>query len=112
VRILFDQGTPVPLRQFLSPHDVETVFERDWHRLKNGELLEVAESHAFSVFITTDQHLREQQALGDRNLAIVVLLTTDWGIIRDHTDRVSAALANLSKGAYVEVAFPGRDTGR
>ena len=84
MRILFDQGTPVPLRRFLTPHEIETVFERGWNRLKNGELLEVAEKNAFSAFITTDQHLRDQQKVSGRKIAIVVLLTTDWGLIRRH----------------------------
>jgi hypothetical protein len=38
VRILFDQGIPVPLRQSLARHQVTTACERDRSRLKNGEL--------------------------------------------------------------------------
>jgi len=37
VKILFDQGTPVPLRRSLPDHDVVTAFERGWQALKNGE---------------------------------------------------------------------------
>ncbi len=43
MRILFDQGTPVPLRQHLNRHVVDTAFERGWSALSNGELLDVAE---------------------------------------------------------------------
>jgi hypothetical protein len=39
VRILFDQGSPAPLRESLRKHDVSTAFERGWSTLKNGELL-------------------------------------------------------------------------
>ncbi|HTQ36907.1 MAG TPA: hypothetical protein VMH77_07710 [Steroidobacteraceae bacterium] len=39
MRILFDQGTPVPLRALLTIHDVATVYELGWSRLNNGELL-------------------------------------------------------------------------
>jgi hypothetical protein len=39
VRVLFDQGTPVPLRNLLGNNQVETAFERGWHTLTNGELL-------------------------------------------------------------------------
>lgn len=46
MRILFDQGTPVPLRTHLVNHVVETVFDLGWSNLKNGELLAVAESHS------------------------------------------------------------------
>lgn len=42
MRILFDQGTPVPLREHLVGHDVRTVFEQGWSRLTNGELLTAA----------------------------------------------------------------------
>ena len=43
MRILFDQGTPVPLRRSLAPHEVATAFEQGWSNIENGELLAVAE---------------------------------------------------------------------
>ena len=43
MKILFDQGTPVPLRQHLVGHAVDTDFERGWSDLQNGELLDRAE---------------------------------------------------------------------
>jgi hypothetical protein len=54
MRILFDQGTPVPLKNALAKHDVKTVFEMGWADMENGALLRIAED-SFSVFITTDQ---------------------------------------------------------
>jgi hypothetical protein len=75
VRILFDQGTPVPLRSLLVAHDVSTAFELGWSTLSNGELLTVAEGQ-FDMLITTDRHLRHQQDLSGRRLAILVLATT------------------------------------
>jgi len=54
VRILFDQGTPVPLRKFLTTHQVETVFEWGWSTMKNGDLLTRCEEEGFDVFVTTD----------------------------------------------------------
>jgi hypothetical protein len=39
MKILFDQGTPVPLRRHLTGHVVDTAFERGWSNLENGELL-------------------------------------------------------------------------
>ncbi len=52
MRILFDQGTPVPLRELLGSHQVETAFERGWSTLTNGELLAAAEQEGFDVFLT------------------------------------------------------------
>ena len=63
MRILFDQGTPVPLRQHLPSHVVDTAFERGWSTLRNGELLAVAEHERYDLLITTDQNLRYQQPL-------------------------------------------------
>lgn len=37
MKILFDQGVPVPLRSHLAEHQVETAYERGWATLKNGE---------------------------------------------------------------------------
>jgi hypothetical protein len=78
MQVLFDQGTPVPLRRYLAPHAVATVFEKGWSTLQNGELLTVAEREGFEVLVTTDQNLKHQQNLQERRLAIIVLMTTKW----------------------------------
>ncbi len=44
VRILFDQGTPAPLRDSLPTHAVSTSYEMVWSTLENGDLLLAAES--------------------------------------------------------------------
>jgi hypothetical protein len=106
VRILFDQGTPVPLRHSLPDHDISTASDRGWHLMQNGELLAAAEAEGFAAIVTTDQSLRYQQNLASRQLAIVVLMTTDWRLIKQHTDCVVEALAALTPGAYVELVFP------
>jgi predicted nuclease of predicted toxin-antitoxin system len=49
MRVLFDQGTPAPLRRILSSHAVETAFVRGWSTLKNGELLTAAETAGFAT---------------------------------------------------------------
>jgi hypothetical protein len=58
VLVLFDQGTPAPLRHALAGHVVETAYERGWSSLKNGELIAAAESAGFEVFVTTDKNLK------------------------------------------------------
>ena len=106
MKILFDQGTPVPLRQALAHHDVVTAYERGWQALQNGELLSAAEAEGFAAIVTTDKNLRYQQNLAGRKISIVVLMTTDWRRIRTHTDVVVAAIASLRPSGYVEVAIP------
>jgi hypothetical protein len=106
VRVLFDQGTPVPLRESLPLHDVSTAYERGWSKLANGELLDVAERDGFEVFVTTDSRLRYQQNLSARRIAIVCLLSTSWPRIERVTDSVAEAIAACSSGSYVEVQIP------
>lgn len=54
MRVLFDQGTPNPLRLALTAHVVSTAYEMGWSSLSNGDLLDAAEAQ-FDAFVTTDQ---------------------------------------------------------
>ena len=102
MRILFDHGTPVPLRRELRGHTVSTAFELGWTELDNGLLLSQAEAQ-FDVLITTDQNLRCQQNLSGRRLAILVLPTTSWPTIRTHANQIVGALDALRPGDFVEL---------
>ena len=105
MHILFDQGTPVPLRGFLPGRTIETAYERGWDKLSNGDLLAAAESNGFELFVTTDQNLRYQQNLQGRRLAILVLPTTNWLEIRNHLAEVAAAVNALKPGDYRELRW-------
>jgi hypothetical protein len=39
MRILFDQGVPLPLKRWLTSHEVETARQRGWSEFLNGDLL-------------------------------------------------------------------------
>jgi len=106
VRVLFDQGTPAPLRNHLQDHQVSTAYELGWSNLKNGELLQQAERLGFEVLVTTDQNLRYQQNLTSRTIAIVVLSTTSWPRIRNFTHRIADALESSKPNSYIEIAVP------
>jgi hypothetical protein len=103
VRVLFDQGTPVPLRAHLPEHAVETAYERGWSTLKNGELLAVAQSAGFEVFVTTDKRLRYQQNLAGRSLAIVLLPTTSWPRLQRQLQSIANAVNGAKPGSYFEL---------
>ena len=102
MRVLFDQGTPVPLRLFLTGHEVATAHELGWSELKNGEMLSAAEAN-FDVLITTDQNLRYQQKLSGRRLAILVLPTTSWPRLQGLTEIILSELDKIQPGAYREI---------
>jgi predicted nuclease of predicted toxin-antitoxin system len=107
VKILFDQGVPVPLRRELGAHEIVTAHELGWGELKNGDLLKKAEQEGFEAIVTTDQNLRYQQNLKGRQLSILVLMTTDWRTIRSHVDLIVAAVRALQPNKYRELNFPG-----
>ena len=104
MRILFDHGTPAPLRHALGGHTVSTAHEMHWTELDNGALLHAAEGN-FDALITTDQNLRYQQNLTGRRIAILILPTTSWPKIQTHTAQVFAAANALHPGDVVELRF-------
>ena len=73
MRVLFDQATPVPIREFLVGHTVHTAAQQHWDTLKNGELLTVAEHAGFEVFLTTDKNMQYQTNMAGRTIAVVVI---------------------------------------
>ncbi len=104
MKILFDHGTPAPLRWHLAGHDVSTAYEMGWAKLSNGDLLAAAEK-SFEAFVTTDQNLRYQQNLEGRVLAILVLPTTSWPKIQKHIKKISDGVNALTPGAFIELNF-------
>ena len=54
-------------------HSVQNVYDMGWRGFKDREILDLAESHAFDVFITADKNLQYQQNLASRLIRIVVL---------------------------------------
>ena len=106
MRVLFDQGVPAPLRQHLSHHEVATAYERGWSKLKNGDLLDAAETNGFTVFLTTDTNLRYQQNLKLRRIAVVILTTTSWPRIQNAVAEVVRLVSAAAEGQYTEVRIP------
>ena len=105
MKILFDQGTPKPLRNYLAAHSVDTTSERGWSDLDNGDLIKAAEDEGYDLLITTDQNIRHQQDLTNRNIAILVLLSTAWPLIQQKVDDISAAVNAMEPGELKEVAI-------
>ena len=103
MKVLFDQGTPLPLRKALTDHTVESAYERGWSSLQNGELIAAAEQAGFEVLVTTDRNLKYQQNLANRRIAIVVLLSASWPRIRQVVPAITQAIEAAAPGSYLEV---------
>jgi hypothetical protein len=104
--ILFDNGTPAPLRYALKGHVVVEAIERGWDRLLNGELIAAAEAAGFELLVTTDKNMRYQQDLKGRKIAFVVIGNQQWPTLRQHVGRVVAAVNAATPGSYAEVDIP------
>ena len=105
MRILFDQGAPVPLRRYLPGHTIATAFEMEWAEFGNGDLLLEAEAQ-FNALVTTDQNLRYQQNLANRRLAILVLPFASWPKLERHKSKIVAAIEALQPGDYLDLTLP------
>jgi hypothetical protein len=111
LRILFDKNVPVGVRRFLSKHEVRTFVEMQWDpQLENGELLTAADVAGFNVLVTSDQNIRYQQNLTRRQLALVVLGSNIWPIVRNHGATITAKVAAATPGSYhfIEMPVPPR----
>jgi len=60
------------LRAALSRHQVLTVAELGWDRLRNGALLATAAEN-FDAFVTVDQNFQYQQNIAALPISVVIL---------------------------------------
>jgi hypothetical protein len=104
--VLFDHSVPAPLSPYLIGHSVTEARTRGWDRLSNGDLLAEAERAEFDVFLTADKNIRYQQNLAGRRIAVVVLSTPRWPVVRLHTSEIAAAVNAATPGSYAEVKIP------
>lgn len=103
MKILFDQGTPAPLRRFSQSYEVITASEKGWDDLSNGDLITAAERDGFEALVTTDRNLRYQQNLSARKIAIAVILHSAWPLLQQRALEVSNAIAALKPGEFFEL---------
>jgi len=107
LRILFDKNVPVGVRRFLAGHEVRRFVEMQWHlQLENCELLDAGEAAGFDVMVTSDQNIRYQQNLKGRKLALVVLGSNIWPIVRDHSMTITAKVDAATPGSYGFIEMP------
>ncbi len=104
--VLFDQGTPIGIRQCLLDHTVRTTTEQGWSTLLNGQLLRAAQQAGFNVLLTTDNNLPFQQNLEGREMAVVILSKNRWNLIRRVLPQIAAAVSAAKPGSWTIVEIP------
>lgn len=106
MKVLFDHNVPHKLRAELlafGRHEIVTASHLGWTLLRNGELLQRAEQAGFDAFVTGDRSLVDEQNLTLRRLAVLVLSTNNWPILRANWQEVLQAIDQASPGSVRRV---------
>ena len=104
MRLLFDEGTPWPLRHYLPGHEVWTTQYRGWDGKSNGELIALARDE-FDVLITVDQSIPYHQNIDEGDVAVVVLAakTNDVDDLRPMVPELLDRLRTLKRGEVLRI---------
>jgi len=84
-------------------HSVVTTSFCGRSGLNNGALLTAAEQDRFELLITSDQELAYQQNLTARRIAVLVLSTNNWSVVKNRMSDISAAIETVSQGGFMFV---------
>jgi hypothetical protein len=102
LKILLDECVPWPLHKLLSGHECESVQQRGWGGITNGDLLRLAETE-FDLFITADQNIQYQQKLTGRKIAILQLSTNKLRDLVSASAFIQSAVAAIQAGEFKQV---------
>lgn len=98
MKILFDEDVPAKLARSLPQYDIHTVVSMQWGGIKNGALLNLIEREGFKVFLTGDKNMQNQQRLGGRPFAVLIMSAINWPVVRLHIHKISAAFDEALPG--------------
>lgn len=77
MKILIDENIDVNFINEFTEFEVDTVRDNGWIGIENGELLRLAITNNYKVFITLDSNLKYQQNLPKFDISIFVLKSKD-----------------------------------
>lgn len=98
MKVLFDEDVPGKLARFLPRHEIQNVVTMKWGGIKNGELLRLIEREGFSVFLTGDKNMGNQQRLEGRPYAVLIMSAINWPVVKPHIQKISAAIDDARPG--------------
>ena len=105
MKILLDENLPHKLRELLAKHETFTVAYMGWVGIRNGELLAASEREGFEILLTSDQGFPHQQNMSERKLAVLLVPTPDWNVVKHHDVAILAAIDNSVPGTFARVSF-------
>lgn len=106
MKVLFDHGTPAPLRKELKGHEVVLAREQGLDTLSNGEFLDAAEASGYQVVVTTDKGIPYQQNLARSKLAIVIV-EANWPRLREQLPLIRDVVGKANPGEFIVVSATG-----
>jgi predicted nuclease of predicted toxin-antitoxin system len=106
LRILLDNCIPWRLAKSVPGHEVTSVIDLGWDKLRNGRLLD-AMTGQFDLLLTVDRSIPFQQHLAGRPFAVVVLRakTNRLGDLLPLVPAVLRVLADIKPGETREVGI-------
>src|SRR5262245_44284434 len=104
MKILFNQGTPAPLRHLLGDHNVRTAYEMGWAIWTTANCSRRLKPRS-TLSSPTEQNLRHQRSVHGRRFAILVLPTTSRPKIQQNATAVIAAVNELEEGDFAQLRF-------
>ncbi|MEL6617076.1 MAG: DUF5615 family PIN-like protein [Bacteroidota bacterium] len=104
MRVLLDENLPRKLKWSLDA-EAQTVPERGWGGIKNGQLLRLAAAE-FDVLLTMDRGLEYQQNLSGIDLCLIVLsaVSNDIDDLLPLAPSINAAIQEAAPGLILRVA--------
>jgi hypothetical protein len=53
--------------------------------------------------ITVDQELTHQQNFTGRKIAVLVLSTNNWSVVKENVPRIAASIEAVTRGTFVDI---------
>jgi hypothetical protein len=105
MRLLIDECVDERLRFLFPGHDCQTARFANLAGLKNGRLLEAAETAGFDVLITVDQNIPDQQNPPGRRISLIVLCgpTNRLRDLEPLAPAAASSLCSIGRGSVVRI---------
>ena len=105
MKLLLDECVPRKFKNHLPGHECHTVPEAGLGGKKNGELLSLAESAGFQVFLTLDRGIEYEQNLRRRRIGIVLIRAKSSRLVDllPHVPEVLRILSSIRSDQVVHV---------
>ena len=105
MKVLLDESFPRRFKRSVAGHECLTVPEVGLAGKKNGELLSLAESVGFDIFVTLDKGIEYEQNLGGRTIAVVILRAKSNRLadLLPYAQACREVIATIKRGEIVRI---------